>query len=90
MMQPHLQLDESLGARAAILPGDPARLDRIAPFLENVRERAYNREFRSLTGTYRGLPVAAVSTGIGGSSAGIAIEELHNLGVDAMQTARPE
>ena len=84
MLQPHIQLDESLNARCAILPGDPARLDRIAEQLENVEELAYNREFRSLRGTYRGLPVAALSTGIGGSSAGIAIEELRAIGVTAM------
>lgn len=84
MLQPHIQLDESLNARYAILPGDPARLDRIAEQLEDVEELAYNREFRSLRGTYRGLPVAALSTGIGGSSAGIAIEELRAIGVTAM------
>ena len=71
MKQPHICLDETLGVRYAILPGDPARLDRIAQQLEGVRELAYNREFRSLTGTYRGVPILAVSTGIGGSSAGI-------------------
>ena len=71
MKQPHICLDETLGVRYAILPGDPARLDRVAAQLESVRELAYNREFRSLTGTYKGVPVLAVSTGIGGSSAGI-------------------
>lgn len=69
MKQPHICLDETLGVRYAILPGDPARLDRVAAQLESVRELAYNREFRSLTGTYKGVPVLAVSTGIGGSSA---------------------
>ena len=82
MKQPHICLDETLGVRYAILPGDPARLDRIAQQLEGVRELAYNREFRSLTGTYRGVPILAVSTGIGGSSAGICVEELHNIGAD--------
>ena len=82
MKQPHICLDETLGVRYAILPGDPARLDRVAAQLESVRELAYNREFRSLTGTYKGVPVLAVSTGIGGSSAGICVEELHNIGAD--------
>ena len=76
MKQAHICLDETLGVRYAILPGDPARLDRVAAQLESVRELAYNREFRSLTGTYKGVPVLAVSTGIGGSSAGICVEEL--------------
>lgn len=84
MKQPHICLDETLGIDYAILPGDPARLDRIAAQLENVRELAYNREFRSLCGEYRGVRVLALSTGIGGCSAGIAIEELHNIGVEAM------
>lgn len=83
-LQPHIRLDETAGARCALLPGDPARLDRIAPFLTNVRELAYNREYRSLVGEYQGLPVLAVSTGIGGASAGIAVEELSNIGVTAM------
>ena len=84
MKQPHICLDETLGIDYAILPGDPARLDRIAEQLENVQELAYNREFRSLCGEYRGVRVLALSTGIGGCSAGIAVEELHNIGVKAM------
>jgi len=84
MLQPHIQLDEKVNAQYALLPGDPARLDRIAPFLSEVTELAYNREFRSLRGVYKGMPVLAVSTGIGGASAGIAVEELHNIGVKAM------
>ncbi len=83
MIQPHIQLSE-LNAKAAVLPGDPARLDRIARELTDVRELAYNREFRSLCGMFEGMPVVACSTGIGGSSAAIAIEELHQLGVDSM------
>ena len=83
MKQPHICLDETLGIRYAILPGDPARLDRIAKELEDVQELAYNREFRSLRGRYKGVDVLALSTGIGGSSAGIAVEELHNIGVQA-------
>lgn len=83
-LQPHIQLDGSINAQCALLPGDPGRLDRIAKYLTEVEPLAYNREFRSLKGTYKGLPVLAVSTGIGGASAGIVVEELHNLGVEAM------
>lgn len=82
--QPHIQLDPSLNVKYALMPGDPARLDRIAPFLENVRELAFNREYRSLMGEYKGIPILAISTGIGGASMGIAVEELHNIGVEAM------
>ena len=50
MLQPHIQLDDTLNIKYAILPGDPGRLDRIALQLEKVEELAYNREFRSLRG----------------------------------------
>ncbi len=83
-LQPHIRLDQNHGAVCALLPGDPARLDRIKTFLSDVSELAYNREYRSLVGSYKGIRVLAVSTGIGGASAGIAVEELHNLGVQNM------
>ena len=83
MKQAHLQL-EKIDAKLAIMPGDPARLDHIKKFLDEPRELEYNREYRSLTGKYKGIDIIAVSTGIGGSSASIAIEELKNLGVKAM------
>lgn len=81
MQQPHIQLDESLNIKYAILPGDPARVDRIAALLDDPVELAFNREFKSLKGTYKGVPVLALSTGIGGASITIAIEELKNIGV---------
>ena len=84
LLQPHIRLDSNHGALSALLPGDPARLDRIRTFLTDVQELAYNREFRSLVGSYQGTRVLAVSTGIGGASAGIAVEELNNLGVKNM------
>ena len=80
-LQPHIRLDSNHGALCALLPGDPARLDRIQPFLTDVQALAYNREYRSLVGSFQGIRVLAVSTGIGGASAGIAVEELKNLGV---------
>lgn len=83
-IQPHIQLDESIHVKYALLPGDPARLDRIAPFLQNVQELAFNREYRSLVGEYKGVRILAISTGIGGASAGIAVEELRNIGVEVM------
>lgn len=84
MLQPHIRLDETLGIKYALTPGDPARLDRVAPYLQNVRELAYNREFRSLYGEYKGVRILALSTGIGGSSAAIAVEEMKNVGVKAV------
>jgi len=83
-LQPHIRLDSNHGASCALLPGDPVRLDHIKPFLDDAQELAYNREYRSLVGSYKGIRVLAVSTGIGGASAGIAVEELNNLGVKNM------
>ena len=80
MLQAHLQLPE-LNIPYALLPGDPGRLDVIAKFLDHVEDLAYNREYRSLKGKYKGMDVLAVSTGIGGPSAGIAVEELQAIGV---------
>lgn len=80
-LQPHIRLASSHGARCALLPGDPGRLERIKPFLTDYEELAYNREFRSAAGSYKGMRVLAVSTGVGGASAAIAVEELVQLGV---------
>ena len=44
---PHIQLDDSIGATAAILPGDPARVDAIAAFLTDVKEEGFSREYKS-------------------------------------------
>lgn len=84
MKQPHIALDDSLNIHYAIMPGDPGRIERIASQMEDVRELEYNREFRSICGTYKGVRILAISTGIGGCSAGIAVEELNNIGVRAM------
>lgn len=84
MKQAHILLDNTVNAKYAILPGDPARLDHIKQYLDDPQELEYNREYRSLVGTYKGVRILAVSTGIGGPSASIAIEELHNIGVDTM------
>ena len=80
-VMPHILLDENMTAPYA---GDPARLDRIAMHLEQVEELAYNREFRSLRGFYKGVRVMAVSTGLGGPSTAVAVEELSRLGVSHM------
>jgi uridine phosphorylase len=83
-IMPHIKLSNNQAAPFALLPGDPERLERIKPYLEEVEELAFNREFKSLRGSFRGTQVMAVSTGIGGASAAIAVEELHRIGVKAM------
>ena len=81
---PHIQLDAGIACSAAILPGDPARVDEIAKYLEDVKEEGFNREYKSVTGTYKGRRILAMSTGMGGASAAIGVEELADLGVRDM------
>ena len=68
--------------RYCILPGDPGRVPAIAALFDNARQVACNREFNVWTGYLLGEKVTACSTGIGGPSASIAMEELHNCGAD--------
>lgn len=80
----HIQLDAEQvgGVRFCILPGDPGRVASIAALLDEPVFLASNREFTSWKGSLLGQPVLVCSTGIGGSSASIAVEELAQLGVD--------
>ena len=80
---PHIQLPENLGINYAVLPGDPARVDRAARWLEESRPLAFNREYKSVSGKFKGVPVLIMSTGMGGPSTAIAVEELHKIGVKA-------
>src|SRR5262245_41760182 len=79
----HLGLTKALlrGARLAIVPGDPARSPRIAELMQNPKPLASHREFNSWLGELDGKPVVVCSTGIGGPSTSIAVEELAQLGV---------
>ena len=83
-LQPHIRCTTEDAAAYAILPGDHQRVGRIKEFLTDTKEIAFNREHRSVCGYYKGVKVMAVSTGMGGPSTAIAIEELANVGVKAM------
>jgi len=80
----HLAVDREdlAGARLAIVPGDPDRVERIAALLDEPTFLAARREFTLWRGTLAGQPVVICSTGIGGPSTSIAVEELSQLGVD--------
>ena len=80
-VQYHLRVRPGDVADYVLLPGDPARVELIAEHLDDSREIAYHREYRTVTGSYHGIPVSATSTGIGCPSAAIAVEELYNVGV---------
>jgi len=93
----HLKLQKEMveGARCALLPGDPERVEKIACFYDpKARQLASHREFTSWLGYLTPAPLAddarpagtcpvlTVSTGIGGPSTAIVVEELAMLGVD--------
>lgn len=80
----HIGLEPGEVGRYVFLPGSPERTEKIAAYFDNPKEIAYNREFRTFVGELDGVKVAVTSTGIGGPSAAIAVEELHQCGADTM------
>ncbi len=76
----HLKIKPGDIGSYVILPGDPGRCRQIAAYLDNPQKIAENREFTTYTGTLDGVKVSVVSTGIGGPSASIALEELIHCG----------
>lgn len=78
----HIQVAPGEVGRYVILPGDPKRCQKIAKYFDNPVFIADNREFVTYTGTLDGVKVSVTSTGIGGPSAAIAMEELHRCGAD--------
>ena len=80
----HIGLSKEDGAGYAILPGDPGRVEKIAVYLENPAFVAQNREYTTWAGTLAGERVLVTSTGIGGPSAAIAVEELCKIGVHTL------
>lgn len=80
--QYHIQVAKGEVGRYAILPGDPKRCAKIARYLDDAVLIADNREFVTYTGTLDGVKVSVTSTGIGGPSASIAMEELWRCGTD--------
>ncbi len=81
-VQYHIEVGEGDVADAVLLPGNPERVEKITEFWDSADEKAFHREYRTVTGTYDGAPISVTSTGIGSPSAAIAVEELARLGVD--------
>lgn len=80
-IQRHLRARTGDVAPYVLIPGDPARADRIAAAFATSHEVARNREYVIHTGTTpAGTPISVCSTGIGGPSASIAVEELVRIG----------
>lgn len=80
--QYHIRCAPGEVGRYVILPGDPGRCASIAALFDDPKFIAQNREYVTYTGTLLGEKVSVCSTGIGGPSASIAMEELHKLGAD--------
>ena len=80
--QYHIGVGKGEVGRYVILPGDPKRCKKIAAYLEEPQLIADSREFVTYTGFLDGEKVSVTSTGIGGPSAAIAMEELVACGAD--------
>lgn len=81
-LQYHLNIKPGDVGRYVILPGDPKRCKKIAEHFDDARFVADSREFVTYTGYLDGEKVSVTSTGIGGPSASIALEELVKCGAD--------
>lgn len=77
-------LAEAVTSRVAIIPGDPDRVDVLAEMLESTKEYSFRRGFRGATGTYKGMPVYVLSTGMGGPSLERTLVELRHMDVDTV------
>jgi len=80
----HIGLGQGDVGEYVLVPGDPGRTPMIAKYLDGAREVAFSREYRTFTGKLDGVPVSAMSTGMGGPSVAIAVEELNELGVHTL------
>ena len=80
----HIGIDSNHGAEYAILPGDPGRVEKIARLMDAPVYLGSNREYTSWSGELLGKRVIVMSTGIGGPSTAIGVEELYKTGVRTM------
>ena len=78
----HIGFDDKHGAKFVLLPGDPGRVEKIAGYLDNPRFYSQNREYITWLGELKGTTIMVMSTGMGGPSTAIAVEELVKTGVD--------
>lgn len=78
--QYHIGLNVGDVGEYVIMPGDPKRCAKIAEYFEDAKLVADRREYTTYTGFLNGVKVSVTSTGIGGPSASIALEELVNIG----------
>lgn len=79
-IQPITRIDPADLAERVVVVGDPARVRIIAALTDDAREIAANREYLSMTGSYRGVPVSVVSHGVGAAGAAVCFTELCRAG----------
>ncbi|WP_440897684.1 nucleoside phosphorylase [Amphibacillus sp. Q70] len=80
----YLELTKDKVAPYAVMSGDPRRVEKIIPLLDEVEKVSVSREFHTYTGKYKGMPVTISSTGMGGPSAAVTLEELYEAGIKAV------
>ena len=80
----HVAVTAGQVGKYVFLPGSVERATLIAEYFDNPVKVAQNREYLTYTGTLEGVPVSVTSTGIGGPSAAIAVEELYQCGAHTM------
>jgi uridine phosphorylase len=80
----HVGLSRADVGDYVLVPGDPFRTPLIAKHLDDAKEVAFSREYRTFTGRVDGVAVSTMSTGMGGPSVAIGVEELHELGVHTL------
>ena len=83
----HIALGKGDVGRYVLLPGDPGRTEKIASYFDEAKEIAFNREYRTFTGSITGydgkkIKISTTSTGIGCPSTAICVEELIKIGAD--------
>lgn len=78
----YMKTDEKEISKYVIFTGDPFHVDKLKDYLDNPKHIAFNREFNTYTGTYKGLPITITSTGIGYPSVAIAVEEMYECGME--------
>lgn len=80
LTEPHIKCKKDDVSEWIIMPGDPQRIDLITTNWDTKNEVSYNREHRTVRGTYKDVDVTSTSSGMGCPSTAIAIEELANIG----------
>ncbi|MGQ9529947.1 MAG: nucleoside phosphorylase [Candidatus Bathycorpusculaceae bacterium] len=79
--QYHIACEKGDLAEYLLVPGDPERVPKIARFWDSAKEISCHREFRSFMGKYKGVPISALSSGIGPACMAIVVNEASRIGV---------